>query len=42
VVFKNQASGAGNSGKGKGGGGGFVNDLTRSEFHKKFMNRYIK
>lgn len=37
VIFKNQASAAGNGGK-----GGFVNDLTRSEFHKKFMNRYIK
>ena len=41
VIFKNQASAAGNTGRG-GNGGGFVNDLTRSEFHKKFMNRYIK
>ncbi|EPQ26715.1 uncharacterized protein PFL1_05694 [Pseudozyma flocculosa PF-1] len=39
VIFKNQASGAANR---DGGSGGFVNDLTRSEFHKKFMNRYIK
>ncbi|SJX64912.1 related to cell cycle control protein cwf15 [Sporisorium reilianum f. sp. reilianum] len=38
VIFKNQAEAAGN-GSAK---GGFVNDLTRSEFHKKFINRYIK
>lgn len=41
VIFKNQASAAGNT-AGRGGQRGFVNDLTRSEFHKKFMNRYIK
>ncbi|KAN0062665.1 complexed with cef1p [Thecaphora frezii] len=38
VIFKNQASGAVANRE----AGGFVNDLTRSEFHKKFMNRYIK
>ncbi|KAJ9474636.1 hypothetical protein PHBOTO_005097 [Pseudozyma hubeiensis] len=41
VIFKNQASAAGNTGR-QDGKGGFVNDLTRSEFHRKFMNRYIK
>ncbi|CEH16186.1 Uncharacterized conserved protein [Ceraceosorus bombacis] len=37
VIFKNQA--AGNDGGDK---SSFVNDLTRSEFHKKFLNRYIR
>ncbi|KAH0445895.1 hypothetical protein IEQ34_025270 [Dendrobium chrysotoxum] len=37
VIFKNQASG--NQGGDK---SGFVNDLTRSEFHKRFMQRYIR
>lgn len=37
VIFKNQAAAAPT-----GSSGGFVNDLTRSEFHKKFMNRYIR
>ncbi|GAC96054.1 hypothetical protein PHSY_003633 [Pseudozyma hubeiensis SY62] len=41
VIFKNQASAAGNTGR-QDGKGGFVNDLTRSEFHRKFMHRYIK
>ncbi|EST09410.1 Pre-mRNA-splicing factor Cwf15/Cwc15 [Kalmanozyma brasiliensis GHG001] len=40
VIFKNQAGAAGNTG-GK-GGSGFVNDLTRSDFHRKFMSRYIR
>lgn len=40
VIFKNQAQAAGNSGRD--GKPGFVNDLTRSEFHRKFINRYIK
>lgn len=47
VIFKNQAAASGNTGRGSntaraGAGAGFVNDLTRSDFHKKFMNRYIK
>lgn len=37
VIFKNQASASTTTPS-----QGFVNDLTRSEFHKKFMNRYIK
>ncbi|PWN32672.1 Cwf15/Cwc15 cell cycle control protein [Meira miltonrushii] len=37
VIFKNQA--AGNEGGDK---NGFVNDLTRSEFHKRFMQRYVR
>ena len=37
VIFKNQAAPAT-----KHSSPGFVNDLTRSEFHKKFINRYIK
>lgn len=40
VIFKNQAEAAGHSGRDA--KAGFVNDLTRSEFHKKFINRYIK
>lgn len=36
VIFKNQAAPRSS------GSQGFVNDLSRSEFHKKFMNRYIK
>lgn len=42
VIFKNQAAAAGNVNGNAGGKGGFVNDLTRSEFHRKFINRYIK
>ncbi|SOV01733.1 related to cell cycle control protein cwf15 [Ustilago sp. UG-2017a] len=42
VIFKNQASAAGNTGRANGAANGFVNDLTRSDFHTKFMNRYIK
>jgi len=36
VVFKNCARG--DDGKGK----GFINDTLRSEFHKKFMEKYVK
>ncbi|ODN74146.1 hypothetical protein L202_07597 [Cryptococcus amylolentus CBS 6039] len=38
VIFKNQAVGIDDRPK----KGEFVNDLLRSEFHKKFMNRFIK
>ncbi|KAE8220570.1 hypothetical protein CF319_g5927 [Tilletia indica] len=36
VIFKNQT--LGNDGEER----GFVNDLTRTEFHKKFLKRYLK
>ncbi|CAO1631641.1 unnamed protein product [Parajaminaea phylloscopi] len=36
VIFKNQAAGD------KKSNGDFVNDLTRTDFHKQFLNRYIK
>lgn len=39
VVFRNQA---GSSASGKEGAKRFVNDTLRSDFHRKFMNRYIK
>ncbi|KAL1405841.1 complexed with cef1p [Vanrija albida] len=38
LIFKNQAAGINDKPK----KGEFVNDLLRSEFHKKFMNRFIK
>lgn len=38
VVFKNQARGTQERGK----KAEFVNDLLRSDFHKKFMMRYVK
>ncbi|CAB4038194.1 spliceosome-associated CWC15 homolog [Paramuricea clavata] len=38
VVFKNCAKGIPEKGK----EGKFINDTLRSEFHKKFMNKYIK
>ncbi|KAL0240668.1 hypothetical protein I308_106467 [Cryptococcus tetragattii IND107] len=38
LIFKNQAVGIDDKPK----KGEFVNDLLRSEFHKKFMNRFIK
>ncbi|OWZ28067.1 protein CWC15 [Cryptococcus neoformans c45] len=38
LIFKNQAVGIDDKPK----RGEFVNDLLRSEFHKKFMNRFIK
>lgn len=37
VVFKNCAKGEPDSSK-----KGFINDTLRSEFHKKFMEKYIK
>ncbi|BFZ62870.1 complexed with cef1p [Saitoella coloradoensis] len=39
VIFRNQARGADLDGRG--GKKGFVNDLLRSEFHRKFMGKYI-
>lgn len=38
VVFKNQARGTEDRGKEK----QFVNDLLRSDFHKRFMDRYVR
>ncbi|KAF2233527.1 Cwf15/Cwc15 cell cycle control protein [Viridothelium virens] len=38
VVFKNQARGTEEKGKSK----EFVNDLLRSDFHKRFMGRYVR
>jgi len=38
VVFKNQARGTENKGKEK----RFVNDLLRSDFHKRFMDKYVR
>ncbi|KAF3938212.1 hypothetical protein ABW19_dt0203798 [Dactylella cylindrospora] len=38
VIFKNQARGVEEKGKKK----EFVNDLLRSDFHKKFMNKYVR
>lgn len=38
VVFKNQARGTEERGKEK----RFVNDLLRSDFHRKFMDRYVR
>ncbi|KAI5848223.1 Cwf15/Cwc15 cell cycle control family protein [Tricharina praecox] len=38
VIFKNQARGTDERGKKK----EFVNDLLRSDFHKKFMNKYVR
>lgn len=37
VVFRNQAKGL-DDGKGK----GFINDMIRSDFHRKFMDKYIR
>ncbi|EQL35825.1 hypothetical protein BDFG_02445 [Blastomyces dermatitidis ATCC 26199] len=37
VVFKNQARGTENRGKKE-----FVNDLLRSDFHKRFMSKYVR
>lgn len=37
VVFKNQARGTEQKGKKE-----FVNDLLRSDFHKKFMSKYVR
>ena len=38
VVFKNQARGTEDRNKRK----EFVNDLLRSDFHKKFMAKYVR
>ncbi|KAK6341329.1 complexed with cef1p [Orbilia brochopaga] len=38
VIFKNQARGVQEKGKKK----EFVNDLLRSDFHRKFMNKYVR
>ncbi|KAL1912054.1 complexed with cef1p [Sporothrix stenoceras] len=38
VVFKNQARGTDDKGKQK----EFINDLLRSDFHKRFMNKYVR
>lgn len=39
VVFKNQARGTEDRAKGR---KEFVNDLLRSDFHKRFMSRYVR
>ncbi|KAI8634606.1 Pre-mRNA-splicing factor Cwf15/Cwc15 [Xylariaceae sp. FL1651] len=38
VVFKNQARGTEEKGKKK----EFINDLLRSDFHKRFMSKYVR
>ncbi|EFX03484.1 pre-mRNA-splicing factor cwc15 [Grosmannia clavigera kw1407] len=38
VVFKNQARGTDDRGKKK----EFINDLLRSDFHKRFMSKYVR
>lgn len=38
VVFKNQARGTEDKGKKK----EFVNDLIRSDFHRRFMSKYVR
>ncbi|KUJ07113.1 Cwf15/Cwc15 cell cycle control protein [Mollisia scopiformis] len=38
VIFKNQARGTEDKGKKK----EFVNDLLRSDFHKRFMSKYVR
>ncbi|KAL7626205.1 complexed with cef1p [Parahypoxylon ruwenzoriense] len=38
VVFKNQARGTEDKAKKK----EFINDLLRSDFHKRFMNKYVR
>ncbi|KAH0603495.1 uncharacterized protein H6S33_007817 [Morchella sextelata] len=38
VIFKNQARGTSDKNKRK----EFVNDLLRSDFHKRFMNKYVR
>jgi protein CWC15 len=37
VIFKNQARGTEEKRKKE-----FVNDLLRSDFHKRFMNKYVR
>ncbi|KAI2630876.1 Pre-mRNA-splicing factor Cwf15/Cwc15 [Hypoxylon sp. NC1633] len=38
VVFKNQGRGTDDKGRKK----EFINDLLRSDFHKRFMNKYVR
>jgi protein CWC15 len=38
VVFKNQARGTEEKGKRT----EFINDLLRSDFHKRFMSKYVR
>ena len=38
VVFKNQARGTEERGREK----RFVNDLLRSDFHRRFMDKYVR
>ncbi|KAL2917224.1 complexed with cef1p [Polyrhizophydium stewartii] len=37
VIFKNQARGTEETGKKR-----FINDMLRSDFHRKFMNKYVR
>ena len=37
VIFKNQARGVDDKPKNR-----FVNDMLRSDFHRKFLNKYVK
>ncbi len=37
VIFKNQSRGADENPKKR-----FINDMLRSDFHRKFMNKYVK
>jgi protein CWC15 len=37
VIFKNQARGVDEKPKNR-----FINDMLRSDFHKKFLNKYVK
>lgn len=41
VIFKNQAKPGAGSGA-NAGGKRFINDMLRSDFHRKFMNKYVK
>ena len=38
VIFKNQAQGIEENGKKK----RFINDMLRSDFHRKFMSKYVR
>ena len=38
VVFKNQARGTDDRNRPK----EFINDMLRSDFHKRFMNKYVR
>ncbi|KAH6573111.1 hypothetical protein BASA50_004923 [Batrachochytrium salamandrivorans] len=37
VIFKNQGKGTGENGRKQ-----FINDMLRSDFHRKFMNKYVR